>query len=331
MIQVGMALLAASLNYKPPVKTINIAAAPGSGQHIALHCAEPQGATHKAVLFIHGATFPTMLAFGFEFKPGDSWIDFMARRGFLSCGLDFLGYGASGHPRALFESPTGKPPLLRAPEAAREIAVAIRYMRDGRGISQMHIIAHSWGTIAATTFAARHPDELTSLTLFGPVVPTPGSKPDSEHVAWFSMTAKERLRELYFRETLPPGRVLLEPAVTEKWAREFEASAPHVVGDPPGTIRIPDGPIADSEDAQAGVYPYDPRRITVPIFAVFGNYDVFANTADTTPFLARFTSSLLKWQLCVYDGTHVIHLERNRMSLYESVLGFIRTTEQLKK
>lgn len=316
---------------KPLLETINLPVSPGSGQHIALHCARPKPSSDRAVLFIHGNSFPTMLAFGFEFEPGDSWIDFMAKHGFLACGLDFLGYGASSRPRAMLEPPAGRPPLLRAPEAAHEIALAIGYMRSRRGITQMSIIAHSWGTIPAATFAARHPRALTSLILFGPVVPTPGSTPDSEHVAWWSITAKERLQLLYFRKALPPGLVLLEPAVTEKWAQEFRASAPHVAGDPPGTIRFPDGPVADIEDAQAGIYPYDPRRVTAPIFAVFGNYDVVADDADTSPFLARFTSSPLKWQLCIHEGSHVMHLERNRTSLYESVLGFIRTTEQVGK
>lgn len=330
MVRLGVALLAASLNYKPLVETINLPVSPGSAQHVALHCARPKGLTHKGVLFIHGNSFPTMLAAGFEFKPGDSWIDFMARQGFLSCGVDFLGFGASSRPQAMLEPPAGKPPLLRAREAAREIAVAIRYMQE-TGIKEMHIVAHSWGTIPAATFAARHPGELVSLTLFGPVVPTPGSAPASEHVAWWSMTAKERLRELYFRKALPPGLVLLEPAVTKRWAKEFEASAPRIAADAPGQVRIPDGPVADIEDAQDGIYPYDPRRVSVPILAIFGNYDVVANELNTTPFLARFTSSPLKWELCLYNGTHVMHLERNRQSLYEATLSFIRTAERLQK
>jgi pimeloyl-ACP methyl ester carboxylesterase len=273
-----------------------------------------------------------MLAAGFEFKGGDSWIDFMAKHGFLSCGLDFLGYGASSRPQALFESPAGRSPLLRAPEAAREISLAVSYMRERRGIRETHLIAHSWGTIPAALFAARHPPALASVTLFGPVVPQPGSAPESEHVAWFSMTAKERLRELYFTDVLPHGLVLLEPAVTKSWAKEFEASAPHVAGDPPGEIRIPDGPAADYEDGQDGIYPYAPSQVTSPLFIVYGNYDIVANQPATsaTAFLARFTSSPLKWLLCIHDATHVVHLERNRMSLYEGVLAFIRAAEDLK-
>lgn len=330
-VALGVALLAASFNHKSRLETINLPLAPGSAQHIALHCVEPKGRTGKGVLFIHGASFPTLLAAGFEFDGADSWIDFMAERGFLACGLDFLGFGTSSRPQALFAPAAGRPPLLRAPEAAREMAIAITYMRRRRGIDEMHVIAHSWGTIAAADFAAHHAGTLTSLTLFGPLVPKPGSKPEDEHVAWWSITAKERLQQLYFKDVLPPGRVLLEPAVGEKWAQEFAASAPHIAGDPPGEVRIPDGPVADIEAAHADVYPYRPSQVTTPLFFVYGNYDTQVSEREAPAFLARFTSSPLKWQLCIHDGTHVMHLERSRISMYESVLSFIRTTEKLKR
>ena len=282
----------------------------------------------KGVLFVHGSSFPTMLAAGFQFKDGDSWIDFMARQGFVSCGLDFLGFGASSRPAALLQQAAGSAPVLRAPEAAREIDLAITYMRQKRGIHQIHVIAHSWGTIPAADFAARHPGALTSLTLFGPLVPQPGAKPQSERVAWWSITARERLQQLYFKRVLPPDLVLLEPALAKRWAAQFTASAPHIAGDHPGEIRIPDGPVADIEAAHNGRYPYEPSRVTAPVFVVYGSYDSQVNDGDAPGFLARFTSSPLRWQLCIHDGTHVMHLERNRTSLYESVLGFIRITGQ---
>ncbi|HEY1888814.1 MAG TPA: alpha/beta fold hydrolase [Steroidobacteraceae bacterium] len=329
-VALGAALLAASLHLGPAVETITLPTSAGSTQHIALHCVEPSAHSDKGVLFVHGSSFPTMLAAGFEFRGGDSWMDFMAEHGFLACGVDFLGFGASSRPEVMSESPDGQPPLLRAPEAAHEIDLAAAYMRQKRGIKELHVIAHSWGTIPAARFAAGHPGALQSLTLFGPVVPMPGSTPESEHVAWFSMTGEDRLQQLYFKDVLPRNLVLLEPTLGERWAREFEASAPHFPGDPPGAIRIPDGPLADVDAAQDGKYPYAPSQVAAPVFVVFGNYDSVVNERGATEFLARFTSSRLRWQLCIHDGTHVIHLERNRTSLYESVLGFIRATEQLK-
>lgn len=313
-----------------PVETVHLPISAGAGQQIALHCVTPATATHKAVLFIHGSVFPTMLAAGFEFAPGDSWMEFMAKQGFLSCGLDFLGFGASSRPPAMFRAPEGNAPLVRAPEAAREIAVAIGYLRTTRGIREMHVIAHSWGTIPAATFAAGHPKELASLTLFGPVVPVSGSKPVSEHSAWWSMTATERLEQLYFKKALPRGLVLLEPVLAQKWAEEFTASAPHMDGDAPGEIRIPAGPDVDIEAAQAGIYPYSPERLTIPVFAVYGSHDVVTDDLSAAAFLKKLTASPLKWRLRIDQGTHVLHLERNRRSLYASVLAFINASEAVR-
>src|SRR5690349_12162657 len=108
------------------------------GLHVALHCIEPAQANGRGVLFIHGSSFPTMLAAGFEFAPGDSWLAFVARRGYLACGLDFIGFGASSRPPAMMGSEPGMP-VDRAPEAAEQIALAVDYLRDTRGMAKVHV------------------------------------------------------------------------------------------------------------------------------------------------------------------------------------------------
>src|SRR5580704_9565096 len=117
---------------------------PGAeGQTLALHCIEPAKRSTDAVLFIHGASFPTMLAAGFEFQPKDSWMNFMANRGYLACGLDFLGFGASSRPSAMERDPKGATPLDTAAEAAIQISVATDYMIQKRLVKRLHLIAHS--------------------------------------------------------------------------------------------------------------------------------------------------------------------------------------------
>jgi pimeloyl-ACP methyl ester carboxylesterase len=101
----------------------------------------------------------------------------------------------------------------------------------------------------------------------------------------------------------------------------------HVAADPPETVRIPAGPGRDIDAAQAGVYPYAAKDVRVPVFVVYGSYDWLVNTAQAAAFLAGFTGSTMKWQLQIDDGTHVMHLERNRHSLYESVAAFIAAAE----
>lgn len=300
---------------------------PGApGQHVALHCLAPTRATGHAVLFVHGASFPTMLAAGFEFAPGDSWLAFMARRGYLACGLDFLGFGASSRPPAMAGSEAGVP-VTRAAEAGAQIALAVDELRRSRGMSRVHLVAHSWGTVPAAAYAAAHPHALASLTLFGPVTPVTEPEAAPWHNAWWGITAQERYRQLRYADVLPPGLVLLEPAVDVDWARRFEASARHVPGDPPARLRIPAGPLVDIAEAQAGRYPYAAGDIRVPVFVVYGDHDTVVDDVSAAGFLARFAASPLRWRLRIDHGTHVMHLEQSRRSLYESVDAFIRTAE----
>jgi len=311
-----------------PVNTIYITLPDAPSEHLALHCTRPTPTAHKSVLFVHGASFPTMLAAGFAFAPGDSWIEYTARQGYVACGLDFLGFGDSSRPPAMSNAAHQAPPVTDAKAAAQQIALAVDELRKHQGITSIHLVAHSWGTVPAATFAATHPHALSSLTLFGPIVPLNApAPPATDHPAWWTITAQQRLEQLRFKDLLPHGKYLLEPAVDQHWAPAFAASVPHVPGDPADALRIPNGPLDDIDSVTAGHYPYDASDVAVPVFVVYGNYDDVVNDAGAVRFLETFTHSPLRWRLRIDDGTHVLHLEKNRHSLYESVNAFIRATE----
>ncbi|MGN6323851.1 MAG: alpha/beta hydrolase [Dyella sp.] len=323
--------LAVSAQLQPvPVDTVYLPLPNAPAQHLALHCARPAQASHKSVLFVHGASFPTMLAFGFEFAPGDSWLQYMAQKGYLACGLDFLGFGASSRPPAMSGPASDAAPVTDAKAAVTEIAVAADYLHQRLGMKDVHLVAHSWGTVPAAAFAATHPRALASLALFGPIVPVKSPAPDNQaQPAWWRITAQQRLEQLRFKTILPAGKYLLEPAVDRFWASAFAATVPHVAGDPNDALRIPNGPLADIDAVDAGHYPYDASKVSVPVFVVYGNYDDVVNDAGAQTFLEKFTGSPLRWRLRIDDGTHVMHLERNRRSLYESVNAFIHAAEEL--
>jgi pimeloyl-ACP methyl ester carboxylesterase len=238
--------------------------------------------------------------------------------------LDFLGFGASSRPAAMSAAPEGAAPLVRAPEAARQIAAAADYLRRERGIARLHLVAHSWGTIPAGFYAAAHPAGLASLTLFGPVVPVAGAQDDAAVASWWTISAEERFEQLRFADVLPRGLDLLEPAVVRRWANEFAASEPGGDRSTARPLRIPAGPLADAGAAQAGRYPYAASEVRAPVLVVYGDYDTVVDDAGAAAFLDRFTASPLKWRLRIDHGTHVLHLERGRRSLYESVAAFIR-------
>ena len=326
-ITLGLVALMAS---RASIQTTQIGI-PNSTQRLAVHCIEPQHPSRAAVLFMHGATFPTRLASGYEFHPNDSWLAFVAAEGYLACGFDFVGYGASTRPAAMLEAAYRAAPLLQAREAAEHSALVVTYLRDRYRLTSVHVVAHSWGTLPAAAFAAAHSAEIRSLTLFGPVVPVPGTRKRTEkRGAWYAMTAEDRLERLHFKNALPPGRSLLDPAVDERWARKFAASSPNLSGDAPGVVRIPEGPNVDLDAVTAGELPYAAADIRVPVFVVYGSYDLVVDDAGASAFLERFTASPLKWRLRIDDGTHVMHLDRTRRSLYESVAAFVRAAEAMR-
>jgi pimeloyl-ACP methyl ester carboxylesterase len=269
-----------------------------------------------------------MLASGFEFAPRDSWLDVMAARGYLACGLDFLGFGASSRPPALLAAAADAPPITDAHEAAAQIGLAVAYLRTQRHMTSIHLVAHSWGTIPATAFAAQDSGRLASLTLFGPIAHEAEKQDHSSTFgAWWGITAQERYEQLRFTQVLPAGKVLLESAVDQRWASALEASAPHVPGDRAGELRIPAGPAADIATRWAGASSYAASAIETPVFIVYGNYDAEVDDAGAAALLTRFARSPLKWRLRIDDGTHVMHLETNRRSLYAGVDAFIRAAE----
>ena len=310
-------------------KVIHLKAPGNDEQTLALHCVAPVKAPTEAVLFIHGLSFPTLLAEGFEFDGKDSWLDFMANRGFLACGLDFLGFGQSSRPPAMMAEPAGAAPLDRAAEAAMQISVAADSLLKMPKVKRLHLVAHSWGTVPATLYAATHPATLNSLTLFAPVVPKPGTPVKSTDFSWWEISPRERYEQLKFADVLPKGLHLLEPAVDRKWAEVFAASGPdHQSKGIDAKLRIPAGPLADFNDAATDHYPYNPADVRIPIFVVYGSFDNVIDDAGAGAFLSRFTGSRLKWRLRIDDGTHVMHLERNRKSLYQSTLAFIAAVDE---
>jgi pimeloyl-ACP methyl ester carboxylesterase len=298
------------------------------GQTVAVHCIASRRPNGEAVLFIHGLSFPTQLAEGFEFDGRDSWLDFLANRRFLACGLDFLGFGESSRPPAMSAEPAGAAPLDRAADAAMQISVAADYLLKNPNVKRLHLVAHSWGTVPAALYAAGHAKTLSSLTFFAPVVPKPGTPVKSTDFSWWEISPRERYEQLKFRDVLPTGLHLLEPAVDRKWAETFAASGPgHQSKGIDASVRIPAGPLADFNDAVTDHYPYNPMDVRIPIFVVYGSYDNVIDDAGAETFLSRFGNSPFKWRLRIDDGTHVMHLERNRQSLYQSVLAFIATVD----
>ncbi|MGD8827970.1 MAG: alpha/beta hydrolase [Gammaproteobacteria bacterium] len=296
---------------------------PRGGPRPALHLRGFDAQQGPCVLFLHGATFPSALATGFEFSPGDSWADCMADRQCRVAELDFPGFGDAEDPPGLSADAAAQEPIGRAGQAAEFVISTLDWLRSERGVTRVHLVAHSWGTVAAGVVAADRPGSLVSLTLFGPIVPAGAAAGADRHAGWYGLSAEERYQQLRYLPILGPNADLLEGAVHSRWRSAFAGSRPGGSADLHMPLRIPGGPAADIAAVRAGRLPYDPAAVRAPLFVVYGNHDNLVDDRQAAAFAERFPASPLKWRLRIDPGTHVMHLERQRQSLYLSTLAFI--------
>lgn len=274
------------------------------------------------VLYVHGATFPSALSVGYRFG-GRSWADQLHDRGFDVWAFDFAGFGGSTRPAPMSEPVEGNPPLGRAPDAASQIGAVVDHIRKARDGARVHIVAHSWGTMAAGLFAGGHADAVGRLVLFGPIgqrqiegLPSPG-----QIGAWRDVSVADQLKR--FVEDVPPGHppVLIEPDLAE-WGPAWLATDSDAGGRTPPAVRIPNGPQADIIAAMSGQLAYDPRRVVAPTLIVRGAWDNLCRDADAA-WLVDALGAEEKADVVIPAATHLMHLEHGREGLFAATADWL--------
>lgn len=273
------------------------------------------------VLYVHGATFPSALSVGYRFN-GRSWADHLHAQGFDVWAIDFAGFGGSTRPARMSAPAVENPPLGRAAEAASQIGVAVDHIREARAGARVHIVAHSWGTIAAGLFAGDHPDAVGRLVWFGPFAQRQieGLPPPDQIGAWRDVSVADQLKR--FVEDVPPGHppVLIEPELAG-WGPAYLATDPGASGRIPPAVRIPNGPQADIIAAMSGQLPYQPGRIVAPTLIVRGSWDSLCRDADVA-WLIDALGAREKADVVISAAT-LMHLEHKREGLFATTADWL--------
>ena len=297
-------------------------ASPVSGLSLFLRHLPPTGRAHaRAVLYVHGATFPSALSIAHRFD-GRSWRDDLAGAGFDVWGLDFLGYGGADRYPEMAEPADAHEPLGRAPLAARQIEAAARFILAHHGVPRLSIVAHSWGTIATGRFAQDRPDLVDRLVFFGPIVTREGAGSGDVPPAWRLCSLPDQWSR--FVEDVPAtaATVLSERHFAE-WGPLYLASAPDSAERLPASVKVPGGPAADIIAAWSGQMAYDPAEIAAPLAIIRGEWDSLVPDADARRLFDRLTASPVKRDVKIGRATHLMHLETGRTALHAETRAFL--------
>jgi pimeloyl-ACP methyl ester carboxylesterase len=274
------------------------------------------------VLYIHGATFPSALSIGYRFE-GRSWADHLHAQGFDVWGFDFAGFGGSPPYRQMREPANLNGPLGRTRDAIPQIAAVVEHIVREAGRERVHLVAHSWGTMAAGGYAGMHPERVGRFVMFGPIVQRSMiGFPDAEGIgAWRHLSVAEQLAR--FVEDVPADHppVLIEPDLA-LWGPAWLGTDPEAATRSPHAVKVPNGPLADNIAALSGQLAYDPARVTVPTLIARGAWDNLCQDDDAA-WLMRRLGAETKADVVIPAATHLMHLERGRDGLFAATADWL--------
>ncbi|MEO9965799.1 MAG: alpha/beta hydrolase [Reichenbachiella sp.] len=274
------------------------------------------------VLFVHGASFPSALAFGFQMD-NSSWMDDLSNQGYEVYALDHLGYGESDRYSEMLINENSGDPLGTGKEVAFDIEQAVEYILERTGQKKLCLIGHSWGATVSGYYASQHPDQIEKLVLFAPLVeregPVSWSKPDYGYI---ELTPEKRVEQ--FLTQLPKGHdSVLEDEVMEYWGQTWLASDSSSIVENREYVRYPAGWKKDLYDCWNGDCFFVPGRVLAPTLVIRGEWDTSFSWDDGRRLFENLDEAALKKYVVIEKSTHVIHLEKPRKQLYNEVQLFL--------
>jgi pimeloyl-ACP methyl ester carboxylesterase len=277
----------------------------------------------RAVLYVHGATFPSALSIAHRFD-GRSWRDALNDAGYDAWGLDFYGFGHADRYPEMDRPSTDHPPLCMAADAAEQLEAAVRFILGHQGLDQVSLISHSWGSMPASLLAARYPHLVDRIVLFAPIArrgprryETPPSFP-----AWRIVTSEDQWKR--FIEDVPAH----EPPVLSRlhfgdWSARYLDSDPESRARDPAGVKTPLGPFSEIIKAWHGQLAYDPSQVRAPVAIIRGEWDGLIRDDDARWLFDALTQAPVKRDIKIGRGTHLMHLEAMRPALWRESIGFL--------
>jgi len=277
----------------------------------------------RAVIYVHGATFPSALSIAHRFS-GRSWRDALCAAGFNVWGFDFYGFGHSDRYPEMDEPPEAHPPLCAAADASEQLRTVAEFVCSHEALESVSLISHSWGAMPAGLFAAAHPTLLDRWVLFAPICrrsPRRYEKPPT-FPAWRLVSIEDQWTR--FIEDVPPHETpVLSRMEFEDWARLYlDSDADSRLRAPPAA-KTPLGPFNEIIKAWHGDLAFDPARVLSPICIMRGAWDGLIPDEDANWLFDAFERSPVKRDIKFSHGTHLMHLEKMRPALWRESVTFL--------
>ena len=272
------------------------------------------------------ATYPAHATFDMRLD-GQSWMEYIAARGYDVYLLDIRGYGKSTRPKEMSEEASENPPIVRGETAVKDIGAVVDFILARRNIARLNLLAHSWGSTLMATYTTQNAAKVERLALYAPpwirqtaslVQAGPGP------LGAYRTVRREQALERWMTGVPEAKKASLIPAGWfDAWAEAAFASDPGGAKMTPPVLRAPNGVVQDGlEFFGAGKPYYDPAKITVPTLLRprrMGSRHADLHGADAVSPVGKRTRQAHGH---ARGGPHSIVMERNRLELFRAVQAF---------
>ena len=278
----------------------------------------------RAVLYVHGATFPSALSIAHRFN-GKSWRDALGEAGFDVWGLDFYGFGHSDRYPQMDRPALESPPLCVAEEAVGQVEAAVRFILAHQNIHRIALISHSWGSMPAGMFAGQHPLLVDRLVLFAPIAQREKRRYEQPPAlpAWKVVTLEDQWNR--FVEDVPAHEpAVLSRAHFDEWGQRYLDSDPDSRNRDPFGVKTPLGPFSEILKAWHGELAYDPAKVLAPTAIIRGAWDGLIPDDDARWLFDALSHVSVKRDIKISRGTHLMHLESMRLALWRESINFLQ-------
>ncbi|MEE4484639.1 alpha/beta fold hydrolase [Serratia ficaria] len=280
----------------------------------------------KTVLMVHGATYSSGSLYDTPVA-GASFLDHLAYAGFDVYAVDVRGYGGSTRPQEMTQPTHFGLPLGRTETAVRDFTYAANFILSTRQLKQLNIFGMSWGGTIAAAYTAKNNEKVRCLGLLSPQWLSNKPIPiDSGGAlgAWRIVNMHAAKRHWLSAAPADKRDSLIPEGTFEAWVENTLPDEPDAELRAHTSFKSGNGPIQDIREYWTANKPYyAPKDIEVPVILIHGEWDIDVPIDVTQNWFLSATGSSEKRWFEIGEATHMLLLEKNRLSAIQALTDFI--------
>jgi pimeloyl-ACP methyl ester carboxylesterase len=294
------------------------------------------------VLLVHGARVPGVPSFDLPVDGGSLAVD-LGVAGHLVYVLDIRGYGRSTRPPEMNAPPVHDRTLVRANEAARDIAAVVEWIRVRCDCAQVALLGWATGGMWCGYYAAQWPERVSALILYNslyqsPAHPTLGAGSTLEDATRSGRFNLAEIGSYRFNQgagllatwdaSIPVDdtETWRDPEVAAAYVREALASDCTSTKRDPPSFRAPSGALEDSFYQACGRQLWDASLIQARALVIAGERDFWSQPIDRERLMAHLVHARDAQLKVIPEATHFVHLDRaevGRSTFLSAVTDFL--------